>query len=171
LILREITAAAGEMSAPGRNVLRSGRPDGHGAGRHARPGELSVELRALMSAVVDSYLRLVERDPEVYRFVVTRPLLERPPEQDPVAGMTGRIGEHVASIIAARLRAGGKDTAPAGAWGHGLVGLVRAVTDHWLGELDPMPRAQLVEHVTDLACGGLVAALGHPEHPQLQENS
>jgi AcrR family transcriptional regulator len=178
LILREITVAAtdpapdvlrtgrpgdhsaGRPEARRQDVLRTGRHSNHGAGRPAASGaEVRTELRRLMSAVVDTYLRLVERDPEVYRFVVTRPLLDRPPEQDPVAGMTGRIGEHVASIIAARLRGGGHDTPPAGPWGPGLVGLVRAVTDHWLAEPDPMPRPELVAHVTDLICGGLVAAL------------
>ncbi len=141
LILREITAAAG-------GVLPA-----------EPPASVRAQLRLLVSAVVDSYLRLVERDPEVYRFVVARPLLDRPPEQDPVAGMTSRIGDHVADVIAAQLRSRDADPAPAAVWGQGLVGLIRAVTDHWLAATDPLPRPALVALVTDLACGGLDATL------------
>ena len=169
LILREITAAAGGVgrvlpAEPPSHVLRDGRPDDHGAGRPTKGRALvRSELRRLMSAVVDTYLRLVERDPEVYRFVVSRPLLDRPPEQDPVAGMTSRIGDHVAGVIAAQLRSRDADPAPAAVWGQGVVGLIRAVTDHWLAATDPLPRPALVALVTDLVCGGLDAALDPTE--------
>lgn len=147
LILRDLTAAAGvEGASP----------------------------QALMAAVVDSYLRLVERDPEVYRFVVTRPLLDRPLAEDPVASITGRIGDHVAMLVAAQLRLAGLDPTPAQVWGHGLVGLVHAAADHWVGETDPLPRAELVRHVTTLVCDGLTVALGsaQPSPPTvLQERS
>ncbi len=159
LILREITAAAG-------GVL----PADHDAGRPAvSPASVRAQLRRLVSAVVDSYLRLVERDPDVYRFVVARPLLDRAPEQDPVAGMTSRIGDHFAGVIAAQLRSRDADPAPAAVWGQGLVGLIRAVTDHWLAATDPLPRPALVALVTDLACGGLDAALELTETSTTEE--
>ena len=136
----------------------------------------SPSPETLMGSVVDTYLQLVERDPEVYRFVVVRPLLdptmeprstmpatgssEGPP--DPVAGITGRIGDHVAALVGAQLQRVGHDPAPAQAWGHGLVGLVRAVADRWVDEADPVPRAELVRQVTELTCGGLTAALAAP---------
>lgn len=136
----------------------------------------SPSPEALMGSVVDTYLQLVERDPEVYRFVVVRPLLDPTMEHRPampttgssegpadaVAGITGRIGDHVAALVGAQLQRVGHDPAPAQAWGHGLVGLVRAVADHWVDEADPVPRAELVRQVTELACGGLTAALAAP---------
>ena len=127
--------------------------------RADEPGAGAGDPRRLIAEAVDAYLRLVEADPEVYRFVVTRPLLDRPVDDDPVAGLTSHIGQQIASLLAQRLRATGLDPAAAGPWGHGLVGLVRAAADHWLAQPDPMPRADLVRHLTDLAWGGLAAVL------------
>src|SRR4051794_23021189 len=42
--------------------------------------------RGMLSGAIDAYLQLIERDPEVYRFVVRQPL-ERPIGRDPVAGL------------------------------------------------------------------------------------
>ena len=81
---------------------------------------------AMIRAAVDSYLSLVESDPEVYRFVVTHPLLDRPVGDDPVTGLTTRIGNQVADLIAAGLTGSGRDPAAAGALAHGVVGMVRA---------------------------------------------
>jgi AcrR family transcriptional regulator len=121
--------------------------------------------RSLVAAAVDSYLRLVERDPEVYRFVVTRPLLDSPVAEDPVEGMTSRIAAQVTAVLAARLRREGRDEGAAGTWAHGLIGLVRAAADHWLGQPDRAPRDVLARQVTDLAWGGLAGALQEPDHP------
>jgi AcrR family transcriptional regulator len=119
-----------------------------------------IDPRGIFTAVVDSYLRLVERDPEVYRFVVTRPLLDRPVADDPVTGLTNRIADQIATMLAAIMRDQGRDPAPATTWGHALVGLVRASADQWIGEPERIPRAELVQRVTDLAWGGISAALG-----------
>ena len=146
LILRDLRAAMGASGTSGA-------------------GAVPQDPRGVISAAIDSYLRLVERDPEVYRFVVTRPLLDRPVEDDPVSGLTTLIGEQIAAMLTAQLRARGKDPAPAQAWGHGLVGLVRAAADHWLSSPSPMPRGDLVQHLTDLAWSGLGAAIPTPEEP------
>lgn len=106
----------------------------------------------LVAAMVDAYLGLVEKDPEIYRFVVTRPLVDGPVEQDPVAGLTDRIGDQVAGALAAYLRRHGAPGAAesAGTWGHGLVGFVRAAADHWLASETPRDRALVVADVTAL---------------------
>ena len=59
LILRDVTAA---LDADARGGL---------AGVGGSP-------RRLIGEAIDAYLRLVEKDPEVYRFIVTAPLLDRP---------------------------------------------------------------------------------------------
>jgi AcrR family transcriptional regulator len=137
------------------------------AGAGAPP--LGESPRSLVSAVVDGYLRLVERDPEVYRFVVTRPLLDRPVADDPVAGLTTRIGDQVATLLAARLRGQGQDPTPAPTWAHSLVGLVRAAADHWVSQPDPVPRPELVRQVTALAWCGLGGVLDAPTRPSAAE--
>ena len=89
-----------------------------------------------IEAMVRSYLSLVQRDPEIYRFVMTRPLetTEGDPD-DPVHRLTDRVGEQIAVAIRGHLldtgRADEADTL-ALAWGHGIVGLVRASADHFL---------------------------------------
>ena len=125
----------------------------------AADGDAGGDPRALVAAAVDSYLTLVERDPEVYRFVVTRPLLDAPVADDPVEGMTSRIAAQVTEVLASRLRREGRDERAAATWAHSLIGLVRAAADHWLAQPDRVPREVLARQVTDLAWGGLAGAL------------
>lgn len=95
-----------------------------------------VDVVSRIEAMVRSYLALVQRDPEIYRFVMTRPLetTEGDPD-DPVHRITDRISEQLAAAIRLHLiqtgRAEEAETL-APAWGHGIVGLVRASADHFL---------------------------------------
>ena len=57
-----------------------------------------------------------------------RPLVEGDLNDDPVTGLTMRIGERIAEL----LRASGLPDDRAATWGHGLVGCVRAATDQWI---------------------------------------
>lgn len=108
------------------------------------------DATALVGAMVDAYLGLVEKDPEIYRFVVTRPLVDGAVENDPVAGITDRIGVQVTRAMEAYLARHGHDTACAETWGRGLVGFVRAAADHWLASDRPRPRPDVVADVTSL---------------------
>jgi len=114
--------------------------------------------RAQASAGIEAYLRLIEHDPEVYRFVVHRPLVDRPLDADPVADLVSLMGDQAAAVIAAQLRRTGSDTTAATPWGHGIVGLVRAAADNWLARPAGMTREELAGHLTDLAWAGLSAA-------------
>lgn len=127
------------------------------SGGDVAPGVLGTAPRAAIATVVDAYLHLVEADPEVYRFVVTRPLLDRPVVDDPNTGLVTLIGDQVAEVLAAN----GHPEQVAGTWGHGLVGMVRAAADHWIVSPERMPRADLVAQLTDLAWGGLSAPASH----------
>ena len=89
--------------------------------------------RTVIAAITDSYLALVERDPEIYRFVVTRPLNDTDGD-DPVAGMSSRMGERLTPVMVHLLRTAARAGGAAGATSvtsetartlaHGLVGLV-----------------------------------------------
>lgn len=89
-----------------------------------------------ITAMVHSYLSMVERDPDIYRFVMTRPLETTEGDtQDPVRQITSRVSEQLTDALHAHLVAEGRaDDADllAPAWGTGIVGLVRAAADHWL---------------------------------------
>ncbi|MGQ0576655.1 MAG: TetR family transcriptional regulator [Pseudonocardia sp.] len=114
--------------------------------------------RAMTFAGIDAYLSMIESDPEVYRFVVHRPLVDRSVHGDPVTDLVSLIGDRVAAVVAARLHAAGADTTVAGPWGHGVVGMVRAAADHWIaggGGPGGMSREALAAHLTDLAWSGL----------------
>jgi hypothetical protein len=117
---------------------------------------------------VDAYLTLVEKDPELYRFVVTAPLLDQT-SGDPAAPVTDHIAAQMAAVIGEALGAAGRSTTPARVWGAGLVGMVRAAADQWLTDPTAMSRRELTEHLTDLAWGGLSAAW--PTVSPMQEDS
>jgi AcrR family transcriptional regulator len=68
--------------------------------------------RALLERAVDAYLAFVEDDPEVYRYVVHPPLLDRPVHADPVADLTALIGQRVGAVLAAWLPGGHQVAAP-----------------------------------------------------------
>ena len=124
--------------------------------------------RAVIAAAIDSYLALVERDPEVYRFVVNAPLLDTPSGGDPALAVTSHIADQMSALIAAALTAVGRDPSAASVWGVGVVGMVRAAADQWLA--DPaLTRTELTTHLTDLAWGGLCAAW--PADDPTQEDS
>lgn len=117
------------------------------AGSEAEPG------RRLLARAVDTYLAFVEDDPQVYRFVVHPPAIERPEDGDPVADLTALVGDQAGAVLARSLP--GTDDAEALLWGHGLVGLVRAAGDHWVATGARTPREELTRSLTDLAWGGL----------------
>lgn len=118
----------------------------------------AMRLPQLLNAVIDSYLRLVERDPEVYRFVVRRPdvtLPDGPGGEDPVTGLSGRIADNVALLIE---RLCPEDQAERGrsrveAWA--LVGLVKESADRWLENPGGLTRADLAHHLAEFAYRGL----------------
>lgn len=114
--------------------------------------------RALIAKAIDSYLLLVEKDPEVYRFIVNAPLLDAPSGGDPAGTVTNHIGDQMSALIAAALTSAGRDPAAAAVWGPGLVGMVRAAADQWLASPNRMSRPELTEHLTTLAWGGLSTA-------------
>ncbi len=127
--------------------------------------------RAATSAGVDAYLRLIESDPELYRFVVHRPLLTQPsgsrqatpsPSADPVTDLVTVIGDEIATVIGDRLRHTGTEPGDAARpWGHAIVGLVRGAADDWLIRPNGMTRERLTTHLTDLAWAGLSGLAPH----------
>jgi AcrR family transcriptional regulator len=120
--------------------------------------------RDLIAAAIDAYLKLVEKDPEVYRFVVNAPLLDAPAGGDPAGPVTGHIAEQMSAVIAQALVAAGEEAEAASVWGAGLVGMVRAAADQWLTRPETMTRARLTDHLTDLAWSGLSTAW--PSHSE-----
>lgn len=109
----------------------------------------NVEPRELVRQLADAYLALVERDPEIYQFVITRPTGDVVVD-DPVLGITTRIGNEVSEAMGAWLRRQGLDDQAANTWGHGVVGFVWAVADRWIITNLRRPRADVVAYIDRL---------------------
>jgi AcrR family transcriptional regulator len=105
--------------------------------------------RDRVSRTVDAYLAAIEREPQVYRFLVHSD--DAVPA--PVRSFTRRLSAQLALGIAQELAVPADRAA---AWGHGIVGMVQAAGDWWL-EAGPdderLPREQLVQELTDLLFG------------------
>nr|WP_068252885.1 TetR family transcriptional regulator [Janibacter corallicola] len=127
-----------------------------------RLSALDADPRSVVRAAIDAYLRLVERDPEVYRFVIAAPIVgsgRGANAAEVAASATGHIATQISGLVAGALVGQGNDPAPARLWGQSLVGLVRAGADAWLAGLTgENTREEVTEHLTDMAWSGLAIA-------------
>ena len=71
-------------------------------------------------------------------------------KDDPVLGITTRIGNAVSDAIRSWLRREGLDEEPANTWGHGAVGFIWAVSDRWIVTNLRRPRAEVVAYIDQL---------------------
>lgn len=117
-----------------------------------------TDLGRLTADLADAYLELVERDPEIYRFVMAPPAPVAGAVVDPVRGLPGLIGEEISAAIAHHLSARGLDASSAPTWGHGLVGFIKAVADHWMASDPRPPREHVVAHISDFFAPARVGA-------------
>lgn len=104
--------------------------------------------RAMMAAGVDTFLRAVEDNPEVYRFV-----LQRPANAAAASDYSAVISKHVSRVIGDMLRAAGRDAGVAEPWGFAIVGAVRSAAERWLDE-PTMSREALADYLTELLWAG-----------------
>ncbi|WP_329617642.1 TetR/AcrR family transcriptional regulator [Streptomyces brevispora] len=129
-----------------------------------------AERRARVEATLDTYLAAIEARPQVYRFLMHPSDDAVPsPEQGFDVGrhsapLLRRLGEELATVIAERVDLGPDSQAMARIWGHGIVGMMHAAGDWWLGER-PCSRAQLVSSLADLLWGRLAEAGDRPGGP------
>ncbi|MFJ9041747.1 TetR family transcriptional regulator [Streptomyces sp. NPDC102406] len=120
-----------------------------------------AERRERVEATLDTYLAAIEARPQVYRFLM------HPADVSPAdpgfdvgrhsAPLLRRMGEELADVIEERVDLGPAGQQLARVWGHGIVGMMHAAGDWWLGER-PCTRAELVQGLADLLWGRLAAA-------------
>ncbi|MEO3977533.1 TetR family transcriptional regulator [Streptomyces sp. CAU 1734] len=123
-----------------------------------------AERRERIEATLDTYLAAIETRPQVYRFLM------HPAETPPGPGaaepgfdvgrhsapLLRRLGEELAKVIHDRVDLGPGGEQLARVWGHGIVGMMHAAGDWWLGER-PCSRPELVRSLADLLWGRLAA--------------
>lgn len=109
---------------------------------------LDVPPRQAVAAAIDAHVRVVERDPRLYRF------LTRSGTPQELLAITDVIATQVALVLGERIRAHGGDSGAAEPWAHGIVGMVHLAADWWV-ERRTMPRPRLVEYLTSLLWDGM----------------
>lgn len=117
--------------------------------------------RLVIAAAIEAYLRLVEEEPEIYRFVVTAPILDRPGGGDPSGPVSVHIAEEISALLDGTLGSGAAHPVRSRVWASGVVGMVRAAADDWLtrgGASSGVSREDLAGLLTDLAWSGLSSA-------------
>ncbi|QXE38115.1 TetR/AcrR family transcriptional regulator [Streptomyces sp. GMY02] len=118
-----------------------------------------AERRQRVEATLDTYLAAIEARPQVYRFLMHPAEDSQLPEQGFDVGrhsapLLRRLGEELAKVIEERVDLGPDSGQLARVWGHGIVGMMHAAGDWWLGER-PCSREQLVRSLADLLWGRL----------------
>ncbi|SCF56650.1 TetR family transcriptional regulator [Streptomyces sp. Ncost-T10-10d] len=129
-----------------------------------------AERRRRVESTLDTYLAAIEARPQVYRFLM-HPSDDAAPSTEQgfdvgrhSAPLLRRLGEELALVIAERVDLGPDSEAMARIWGHGIVGMMHAAGDWWLGER-PCSREQLVRSLADLLWGRLAEAGDRPGGP------
>jgi AcrR family transcriptional regulator len=122
----------------------------------AMSSELIVERppRETIAAVVDTYLALIEKDTEIYRFVVHGSFADRGMSSDLVHAQMALTASEVARVLGDRLREAGVDSGGAEPWAHGIVGMVQAAADWWIDRRS-MSRTALVDYLTAMISSGI----------------
>ncbi len=115
-----------------------------------------VDPRTQLRLAIETYLRFIEQEPELYRFVVRRSFPDRP--QDPVTTNSALIAGTLITIFGDRLRELGLDPGGAETWAHASVGMVQAAGDWWLGHRT-LSRDALCHYLMIMAWGGLQGIL------------
>lgn len=128
-----------------------------------------AERRARVEATLDTYLAAIEARPQVYRFLMHPAESGTGGEQSFDVGrhsapLLRRLGEELAEVIVERVDLGPDAERTARVWGHGIVGMMHAAGDWWLGER-PCTRQDLVRSLADLLWGRLAAAPDRPGGP------
>jgi AcrR family transcriptional regulator len=112
-----------------------------------------TDPRDRLATTIDTYLRFVEENPGVYRFLMHRAVGEQPEAQATVADFMRQVSAEIAVVLGDVLKNAGLDTGGAEPWAHGLVGMVELAGDWWLRNRS-MSRERLVAYLTDLVWKG-----------------
>ncbi len=110
------------------------------------------EPKEMVRTAIDTFIEFVEREPQVYRFLVRgvagadRSFIEQ--------RLVTELGSRIAQVLRTGLRATGADTGPAEVWSFSILGTVLAGAEWWQAR-QTMSREDLVDYLTQLVWGGL----------------
>jgi len=118
----------------------------------ATPLMADASARELLESTIDAYVGFIERDPNLYRFMVQQAPARAGMEQ--MGSLIDNIARQVAMVTGERLRDAGRDSGAAVPWAYGIVGLVHQAGDWWVDD-QTMSRERLVGYLTSLLWDGL----------------
>ncbi|MFG2610049.1 TetR family transcriptional regulator [Streptomyces anulatus] len=124
-----------------------------------------ADRRERVESTLDTYLAAIEARPQVYRFLMhPSDSADAPPSPEQgfdvgrhSAPLLRRLGEELGQVIAERVDLGPDSEQMARIWGHGIVGMMHAAGDWWIGDR-PCSRERLVSSLADLLWGRLAEA-------------
>lgn len=116
-----------------------------------------VEPRTMLDATVEGYVTFVERDPNLYGFLMQQAAPRADDQSTPISSLVDVVAKQIAVVVGEELRSAGRDTGAAVPWAYGIVGLVNTATDWWLQDRT-MSRKRFVGYLTDLLWNGIVTA-------------
>lgn len=148
ILYRHFTDRAGLVAAIGRSSARRVNEE---LVRAMRSGGTPSEL---VYATIDTYLSFIEADPEIYRFLVQRTVIDAVDSTVFMNDYIRQTGEQVAAVLTELLGQWGYDTSAAEPWAYGIVGMVHTAGDWWT-EDGGMTRHQLCTNLTTLLIDGL----------------
>lgn len=122
--------------------------------------------RAMIRAGIDAFLAVLDKNPQLYRFVVRNPVVQQA-GVDPVADYTGVVASRLDQLLAALPH---PDPVLRQPWGAAIVGLVKAAGDWWLDHPEAITRAELAESLTVLLWGGPAGLPAALTSAQLEES-
>lgn len=117
-------------------------------------GDPGGDPRTVLVKTIDAFVGFVERDPNLYRYLVRNPAIVSGEAVAALGGFLRGVGHEVANVLGEQLRAAGRDSGGAEVVAHGIVSFVYAAGDHWI-ERPTMPRAQFVDYVADFLWSGV----------------
>jgi AcrR family transcriptional regulator len=115
------------------------------------------DLRAVVVVAVDAYLELVERDPQVHRFLIQPQPPGRGGDGPAITPFIRSVATEMVDALRLRLQGAALGPEVAEPWGHALVGMVQGAAIWW-SDRRVMPRTRLVEHLVTLLWLGLGSA-------------
>jgi AcrR family transcriptional regulator len=122
--------------------------------------------REMVRSAIDTFVEFVERDPQVYRFLVrgvggaASSFIEQ--------RLIAQFGLQLALVLRTALRAAGTDTGPSEVWAFSILGTVICGAEWWLAR-PTMSRRDLVDYLTAFVWGGLSAGGINALGPGLRE--
>lgn len=111
----------------------------------------SGEPREVLSSTLAAFCAFIEREPELYRFLLqtARHATDRSGPR-----LVSDLGSRIAVTLGAGLRRAGADSGAAELWAYSIVGTAFAGAGWWL-EHRTLSRDDVVDHLTELLWSGL----------------